>query len=195
MHPGHEEELQELEEAGEDALEVAKEENEEAHEAEEEPEVLRPLVLDSTFFLLGWRLADIPGRALLFTVPEVLEEVRSTEGRLRLSALPELSVASPSRDSVRRVMEALRETGDRLSDADLKVVALALELGGEVVSDDYSVQNVCGRLAVPFRPLFTPGIKKVFRWGYRCLSCGSVYFHDHGRCPRCGGPLRRIRLR
>ena len=195
MVRGNEEEFQELEEEGKDEVEVEKEEDEEAHAAEEEPEGLRPLVLDATFFLLGWRPGDLPTAAPLFTVPRVVEEVRSREGRYRLSALPTLSILSPSRASLAAVEKAVSDTGDSLSRADKEVVALALDLGGEVVSDDYSIQNVCRHLGIPFRPLFTGGIKKKFRWGYRCTSCGRIYFHDPGRCPRCGGALKRVRLR
>jgi UPF0271 protein len=108
-----------------------------------------------------------------------------------------LEVVSPAEDALGRVREAAADTGDdaRLSAADADCVALVLELGGVLVTDDYSMQNVCSRLGVPYRPFLQGGIGREVRWGLRCRGCGRRFGKGEVKgeeCPVCGSGLRQV---
>ncbi|NXB27847.1 NOB1 protein, partial [Eulacestoma nigropectus] len=71
----------------------------------------------------------------LYTVPEVLAEIRDRPARRRLAALPcELRVRRPRPELLRLVTEFAKKTGDypSLSAADLQVLALTCELQAEI---------------------------------------------------------------
>eukprot|EP01128_Nolandella_sp_AFSM9_P010625 TRINITY_DN7381_c0_g1_i1.p1 TRINITY_DN7381_c0_g1~~TRINITY_DN7381_c0_g1_i1.p1 ORF type:complete len:361 (+),score=80.40 TRINITY_DN7381_c0_g1_i1:103-1083(+) len=68
------------------------------------------------------------------TVPEVLKEVRDSKARHFLASLPnEITAISPSAESLKRVCDFARLTGDfsSLSITDLKVIALAYQMDVE----------------------------------------------------------------
>ncbi|KAJ7415893.1 RNA-binding protein NOB1 [Willisornis vidua] len=77
--------------------------------------------------------------AALYTVPEVLAEIRDRPTRRRLAALPcELRVRRPRPDLLRLVTDFSKKTGDypSLSAADLQVLALTCELQAETDGPD-----------------------------------------------------------
>ncbi|MDO5861408.1 MAG: nucleic acid-binding protein, partial [Thermoplasmata archaeon] len=88
-----------------------------------------------------------------------------------------LRISECSKESLAKVEEAAKRTGDdgRLSPVDRTVLALALDVNGTILSDDYSIQNVARVMGLEFRPVGTSGIKKVAKWNYRCLGCGKWY--------------------
>ncbi len=99
-----------------------------------------------------------------------------------------------------KVKEASRDVGDVffLSDVDMQVLALALELkkaGDEplIVTDDYSIQNVANQLRLEFAPLMTFGIRFRLHWVRYCPACRRKYPPDyrHRKCEVCGTELRR----
>ncbi len=129
----------------------------------------------------------------LFTPPSVVEELADGRSRCRLEALLAcgLSVAVPSPESGSRVTTAALETGDhsRLSAADLDLLALSLDLGATVVSDDYAVQNVALRLGLGVKGILQRKARpRLYR--FRCPGCGRRY-PEAGDCPACGTSLKR----
>ena len=108
-----------------------------------------------------------------------------------------LRVSDCTKASEKKVMEAASRTGDdgRLSPVDITVIALALDVGGTVLSDDFSIQNTCASMGIPYRAVGTKGIKKVEKWNYRCTGCGKWFKDSMPECPICGSPLRSHRKR
>lgn len=149
-------------------------------------------ILDSSALLTG---REFPGE--LFTVPEVLDEVERHGLTPQLEAFlaTHVAVVSPGPDPARRVRDASRTTGDepRLSPTDVAVLALAVDLGGTVVTDDYSIQNVCQAIGVPYETAMAPGIRDRWTWAYRCTGCGRTWPTWHEACPTCGARLRTAR--
>jgi UPF0271 protein len=145
-------------------------------------------VVDASFFFSE---AILDGEIL--TPPSVVEEVADPRSRLRLEALlaSGLSVVPPSPGSVRRVSGAAAETGDipRLSPADIDLLALALDLGATVVTDDYAVQNVALRLGMGVKGILQ-GKARPRQWRFRCPGCNRRY-SSAGTCPVCGSALKR----
>lgn len=157
----------------------------------------RPLVLDTSALLAGRPLG--PGEATL--VPSAVMGELRPGGRdrrhldLLLAAGARLVEAAPAdRARVRAAAEEGGESG-RLSDADVDVLAVALEVGGEIVTDDYTVLNLARRLAIPTRTLVTRGITEEYRFVPRCTGCGRFYEKMLPDCPVCGSALKMVKDR
>ncbi|HMK15413.1 MAG TPA: nucleotide-binding protein [Methanomicrobiales archaeon] len=144
--------------------------------------------VDASFFFSGLTL-----EGEVFAPPSVVEELVDLRSRGRLEALLAggLEVRTPSAEGLDRVARAAGETGDSpaLSPADTDLLALALDAGATVVSDDYAVQNVALRLGLGVRGILR---KKASprRWKFRCPGCHRRYA-SAGTCPECGSALKR----
>ncbi len=151
-------------------------------------------VLDASALLTG---RQFPGE--LATVSGVLDEVRRHGLTPPLEAFLETQVrvltpTKPSRDRVRAEAE---RTGDvqRLSPTDRELLALALDQGATLVTDDYSIQNLCRVLAIPYESILMPGVRETWQWTYRCTGCRATWPEWHEECPTCGSPLKTARPR
>lgn len=157
----------------------------------------RPLVLDTSALLAGRPLG--PGEDTL--VPSAVMDELKPGGRdrrhldLLLAAGARLVEAAPA-DRARVVAEA-RKGGEvgRLSTADVDVLAVGLEVGGIVVTDDYTVQNLALRLGVPTLSIQTKGIVEAYRFVPRCTGCGRFYETMLPDCPVCGSALKMVKDR
>ena len=69
-----------------------------------------------------------------------------------------------------------RKTGDfaRLSDVDLEVLALTIELQAMLVTDDYRLQNICKHEGIQFESIQTSGAKEQWYWEMRCTGCRRI---------------------
>jgi UPF0271 protein len=159
------------------------------------------LVLDTTAFLAGLPLQLHVAK--LYTVPDVIEEVKDSESRAALETALELGrveVAEPPPHTVRRVVRESERIGEHgaLSQTDIRVAALALHLKEQgldvvVVTDDYALQNLVAHLGLKYVPLRTRGIERSRRYQYRCPACGYVSTrYGERRCPVCGTRLVKV---
>jgi len=107
---------------------------------------------------------------------------------------------APARMFLERVKMSSKAVGDVLflSEVDLQVLALALELKGSglsplIVTDDYSIQNVANQVGVEFASLMTFGIRFRHHWIMYCPACYRKYPPDyrHKTCEVCGTELKR----
>jgi UPF0271 protein len=129
----------------------------------------------------------------LYTTPSVCDELRDIRSKgnyERLSAAG-LRVMSPGDRSLVRVGDAAKASRDAgvISATDRDLLALALELGAILYTDDFAIQNVAFRLSVETRPIAQKKARSV-RWRYRCAGCGKYFDHD-GECPVCGATIKR----
>ena len=115
-----------------------------------------------------------------------------------------LMVRTPRSSFLREVKEASRRVGDvrYLSEVDLQVLALALELKSTglspfIVTDDYSIQNVANKIGVSFTSLMTYGIRFRFNWILYCPACHRKFPSDYKfkSCEVCGTKLKRKPLK
>ncbi len=150
-------------------------------------------ILDAIAFISGM---SIEGEC--YTVNEVLEELKSEDAKLRaFLALSQgnLKVKEPNKKNVQKVIKAARKTGDilNLSQADIKLLALATELGGVIITDDYAIQNLAKVLGIEYKQVTELGIKKIFKWKNICKGCGKIFPLDYkGRCDVCGSELKKV---
>jgi len=109
-----------------------------------------------------------------------------------------LAINNPSKESIKRIHQISTETGDisRLSKADIKVLALALDINQDneaiIITDDYSIQNVANELKINFKSISQNGITKSFKWTYRCSGCGKKFNENIKTCPICGALTKTI---
>jgi UPF0271 protein len=145
-------------------------------------------VLDTSAFF-----GDAKYDGELFTTWSVVAELKDLTSKIRFDLLRHegLEVLEPDTDAGLRARDAAAASGEReaLSPADIDVLALAVQIGAAVVTDDYAIQNVARRLRVTVIPLHQKGTSGI-RWRFRCTGCGR-YFREQGDCPVCGAPVKR----
>jgi UPF0271 protein len=147
-------------------------------------------VLDATAIRSGMMpRADID----LYTTPGVIEELKRGRIAKDVDTLSSISlrVVPPARELSAHVRDAAKGTGDagRLSDTDVELLALALEMSGILVTDDYSIQNMAEVLGIEYVKGVEKGISEVYQWEYRCSGCGRRFSDSKVDCPICGSEL------
>jgi UPF0271 protein len=138
------------------------------------------------------------------TVSNVEEEIRANSVNwLRFKTAIEngkVIVKTASEETLARVEKCALEVGDSfyLSETDKHVLALALQLKThdcepQIVTDDYSIQNVAKRLGIEFIHLATFGIRRVLEWMRYCPACHKEYAPNSTitECTICGTQLKR----
>jgi len=121
-------------------------------------------VLDTTALIF---LNDFRSFEEVCTVQEVVEEVKDRMTNIKLSSmLKDMKVLDPDRKSVDDVRRVAEETGDikKLTETDIKVLAIAKQTGYTIISDDYNIQNVAGHMKIKYVSIFSPSIKKLIKW-------------------------------
>lgn len=109
----------------------------------------------------GAILAGAPLLQECFTTEAVMAEVKDESSRLvmeRALASGKLIPRNPSEDSIRRARSLSRSMGLRLSEADISILALAIELMEEgeavlVLTDDKMLQLALSRVGVEVKGL------------------------------------------
>ncbi len=140
-------------------------------------------VLDAAAFLNSSFLPE----GELYTTPSVLSELKSEK---RFLVPEDINVREPRQEFVGRVRRLAAYTGDDywLSEADVDILALALEIGGTLVTDDFHVQNVAAHAGVKFEGI-TAEIRERCIWRRVCPVCGKEYHPSKRVCPACGARL------
>jgi UPF0271 protein len=139
-----------------------------------------------------------------YTVPAVREElIADSLPWVRFNAATEsgkLKIKMPEESNILKIKESSKAVGDvlYLSEADIHVLALALELKNagyspSIVTDDYSIQNVAHQIGVEFTSLMTFGIRFRLYWILYCPACHRKYPADYKmkKCKVCGTTLKR----
>jgi UPF0271 protein len=160
------------------------------------------MVLDTSAFLAGFDPFSVSEDQV--TVPKVEEEIRGNSMTLvRFKTAVEngkVKVKAPSEDFWNRVKTSATKVGDSffLSETDLQILALALELKAEgctpqIVTDDYSIQNVATQIGIEFVSLATFGIRRLLEWLRYCPACHREYPANYNstKCEVCGTALKR----
>ena len=157
---------------------------------------MRRYVLDTSLLLGG---QEPPRDGAWWTTPEAAAEVtpggkdaRRYEGWLAVG----LQVRAGGPEARVRVEDVARAAGtlSRLSVADLSLLALALDAGGEtlLLTDDHTMLDVAARLGVATRTINTKGIAATLDFRPRCTGCGRWFDAPQKKdeCPVCGSPVK-----
>ncbi|MCE4614033.1 MAG: hypothetical protein F7B60_00670 [Desulfurococcales archaeon] len=123
------------------------------------------VILDTTALLAGIQNIIPPP---LYTTSKAVEEVKDAENREKLNIAIEtgrINVKDPAENKIRETcnLAVKYKVWDKLSDTDISIAALALELKNNctpiVFTDDYTIQYLLVETGVQFKPLRTKGIK------------------------------------
>ncbi len=170
-------------------------------------EIDRLLVFDTNIFLTGIDFNVINGN--IFTIPEVIDEIRveryEEKNRNILNRITyarekkNLIFKEPSEKYINNVRKRAKITNDLrvLSDVDIKLIALALELQSNtnkrviLYTNDYSMENLCSELNITYSPLKRRGIKKKILFELYCPFCNEVKNTDQEFCEKCGSKIKR----
>lgn len=154
-------------------------------------------ILDASAFYAG-----VPFRSpdYCYTTPLVYDEIKHIKNNHdALGILLEtdrLKIREPNNQATTVATRAAKDTGDfqQLSKQDISIIALCIEMNGEIISDDFAISNVARNLGLKISPIMTSGIRDVGRWVHYCPGCRTS--HPSGReCPMCGTPLKRKLLK
>jgi UPF0271 protein len=162
----------------------------------------RAIVLDTSAFVAGYDPFYSNEEQMI--TPKVEEEIRrNSMVKMRFEAAIEsgkVKVRAASQEFLNQVKVASGKVGDsfKLSETDVDLLALALELKSEgyapqIVSDDYSIQNVAAQIGIEFLALATFGIKRLLEWIRYCPACYRIYPANSStnECQVCGTALKR----
>ena len=154
-------------------------------------------ILDASAFYAG-----VPFRSSddCYTTSLVYDEIKHIKkNHDALGTLLEtnrLKIKEPNIKSTESAVKASKNTGDfpQLSKQDISIIALCIEMNGEMISDDFAISNVVKNLDLKVSPIMTKGIKDVGKWIHYCPGCRTN--HPTGKkCPACGTPLKRKLLK
>ena len=160
-------------------------------------------ILDASAFINGFE----PKGKFNFTVSEITDEVKDLKSKILLDQGIEdgkIIIKEPKEEFIKELNEIISESGDdlRLSEADKKLLALALDLRCEnenikVLTDDYSMQNVLKIIDIPYDSIITEGIKGVYNWVKTCQGCKREFDADYpfDDCEVCGSKVFKRRIK
>ena len=160
-------------------------------------------VLDASAFINGFE----PKGQFNFTVSLITDEVKDLKSKILLDQAIEegkIIIKEPKEEFIKELNETISKSGDdlRLSEADKKLLALALDLKCEnenikVLTDDYSMQNVLRILEIPYDSIITEGIKGVYNWVKTCEGCKKEFDADYpfDDCEICGSKVFKRRIK
>jgi len=166
----------------------------------------RALVLDTSALVAGFDPFTIDEEQ--FTVPMVRDEIaENSMCGFRFKTAEEsgkVKVENPNIAFLEEAKGSASAVGDAffLSETDLQVLALALELKTRgycplIATDDYSIQNVANQMGIEFASLATFGIRRRLQWIRYCPACHKKYPSSckSRKCEVCGTDLKRKPLR
>ena len=154
-------------------------------------------ILDASAFYAG-----VPFRSSndCYTTSLVYDEIKHIKkNHDALGTLLEtnrLKIREPDKESTKNAIMAAKDTGDfpQLSKQDISIIALCIEMNGEIITDDFAISNVVKNLGLKISPIMTRGIKDVGKWIHYCPGCRTNHTNKK-ECPICGTPLKRKLLK
>lgn len=162
------------------------------------------IILDSTAFIrLDFPVlldSKIFPKAFFFTTSNVISELKDFKSRMNLDIARQssrLQITEPSPEILKKVVNFIRKKDPRtpLSNTDISILALTLQLKGTLISDDFALQNAATHLQVPIKTLSGKKITHLKEWKLKCKSCGKFIAFSLQTCPSCGGQLIRKQFR
>lgn len=160
----------------------------------------RVYVLDTSAVLAG--MLSTGTSEDMYATPLVIAEVNKKLdkdiSRISLN-FTNLYVQEPSLETIKKIIEKAQIFGEigNLSATDLSILALGLDLSHsnnvEIISDDYSIQNIASALGLKYSSIVNKGIVSTIKWEYYCKGCRKRFsvVTKNGLCPICGSEIVR----
>jgi endoribonuclease Nob1 len=148
-------------------------------------------VLDATAFYQGFHLRS---SSTCITTGLVFEEISHLQNKLgTLESLilnKRLMIFEPKISTVGFVKSLAKQIGEnRLTEADISILAIAKDYSAILVTDDFAVCNLARTIPVGLLNLGTKGIRETRKWIKFCTNCGEGYPSTQLVCSICGNKL------
>ena len=150
-------------------------------------------VLDASAFYAGIPFSSNEPSYTTSLVYNEIEHIKKDHDAIQiLIETKRLTISEPEQRFTITVNEAAKKSGDfpNLTQEDISIIALSLQLDAELLTDDFAVSNVAKNLSIKVIPVMTNGINDVITWTYYCPAC-KTNFSKVTECPRCGNRLKR----
>jgi len=150
-------------------------------------------VLDSSAFYAGIPFSSNEPSVTTSHVYNEIKHIKKDHDAVQiLIETRRLKISDPEHKFIITVNDAAKKSGDfpNLSQEDISIIALSLQLNAELITDDFAVSNVAKNLSIKVIPIMTSGIKKIVTWVYYCPGC-KTDFSETRNCPNCGNRLKR----
>jgi UPF0271 protein len=124
----------------------------------------------------------------MLTVPSVTDELESFRAQQRFES-DDIQIREPEQAYINTVKDRADDIGADISATDIKLIALALQEDGILVTDDYGMQNLAQHLDIQTEPFLKDGIDTTEEWTRICTNCGQEV--DGPTCPICGAETEK----
>jgi len=154
-------------------------------------------VLDASAFYAGIPFSSNESN---FTTSLIYDEIRHIKKEYDtvqiLIETKRLTIEDPKPIFLNQVNNSAKKSGDfpNLTQEDISAISLSLQLGAELITDDFAMSNVAKNLGITIKPIMTNGIKRIGIWRYYCPAC-KINFSKTNECPNCGSNLKRKLIR
>ena len=127
------------------------------------------------------------------TIVGIEKELKNKQSKQYFSNLKTmgLKILEPNKESIDVIKKHARKRGDLgvLSTVDLTILALAYEIQGTIISDDFAIQNVALFTGIDYKSCNGKEITEMRFWKYRCSACNSIFEEEKENCHNCGKNL------
>ena len=150
-------------------------------------------ILDASAFYAGIPFASQEKSYTTSIVFDEIKHIKKNHDALNtLIETKRLEIINPENEYITKVLTKAREIGDfqNLSKGDISVIALCLQIEGELITDDYAISNTAKHFNLKVIPVMTKGITEIRDWIYFCSGCEKI-FEKMSQCPICGSNLSR----
>lgn len=130
---------------------------------------LEKAVLDAN--IIFHSRGQIPVETVYLT-ESVFDEIESKSGKMVLEKL-DLNIMQPSDEAKEQVMDKSDQINSPTSPEDEYSLALALDKGLTLITDDKALQNLALHLDTEFKGFNTEEVSEKRRWKKVCSNCGS----------------------
>jgi len=154
-------------------------------------------ILDASAFYAGVPFRSSDDYYTTSLAYDEIKHIKKNQGVLgTLLETNRLKIRDPDKKSTGVAIKAAKDTGDfpQLSKQDISIIALCIEMNGEIISDDFAISNVVKNLGLKISPIMTQGIKDVGKWIHYCPGCRTNHINKK-ECPICGTSLKRKLLK
>lgn len=157
-------------------------------------------ILDTTAFIgLDFPILQTWQNALFYTTSTVASELKDIRSKMNLDILIQsgkLKIDSPNQGLFKEIKKKIARVDPQssLSDVDMDILVLSLQLKGTLITNDLALQNMAYNLSIPTRVISGKKISQIRKWVLRCKNCGKRADINEKQCSECGGPLRRVTI-
>jgi len=154
-------------------------------------------ILDASAFYAGVPFGSASDCYTTSLVYEEIKHIKKNEDALgTLLETNRLKIMDPDKESINAAITSAKETGDflQLSKQDISIIALCINLEGEIISDDFAITNVAKNIGLKISPIMTNTFQDVGKWIHYCPGC-RINQTSGKECSMCGTPLKRKLLK